>query len=99
PLYTMWKEGIPFEAVKAETIATAVKIGNPISWKKSIRGIEWSRGVVEQVTDQEIMDAKAFVDASGIGAEPASCCSIAGARKLTKAGIIDKKERVVAILT
>ncbi|KKM21165.1 hypothetical protein LCGC14_1638180 [marine sediment metagenome] len=99
PLYTMWKERIPFEAVKAETIATAVKIGNPISWKKSIRGIEWSRGVVEQVTDQEIMDAKAFVDASGIGAEPASCCSIAGARKLTKAGIIDKKERVVAVLT
>ncbi len=99
PLYTMWKERIPFETVKAETIATAVKIGNPISWKKSIRGIEWSRGVVEQVTDQEIMDAKAFVDASGIGAEPASCCSIAGARKLTKAGIIDKKERVVAVLT
>jgi len=54
---------------------------------------------VEQVTDQEIMDAKAFVDASGIGAEPASCCSIAGARKLVRAGIIDKKERVVAVLT
>ena len=99
PLYTMWKERTPFRAVKAETIATAVKIGNPVSWKKSIRGIEWSRGVVEQVTDQEIMDAKAFVDASGIGAEPASCCSIAGAKKLVKAGIIDKKERVVAVLT
>ncbi len=99
PLYTTWKEKTPFEAVKAETIATAVKIGNPISWKKSIRGIEWSRGVVEQVTDQEIMDAKAFVDASGIGAEPASCCSIAGVRKLAKAGVIDKEERVVAVLT
>lgn len=99
PLYTMWKERTPFQAVKAETIATAVKIGNPVSWKKSIRGIEWSKGVVEQVTDQEIMDAKAFVDASGIGAEPASCCSIAGARKLIKAGVIDKKEKVVAILT
>ncbi len=99
PLYIMWKKRTPFEAVKAETIATAVKIGNPVSWKKSIRGIEWSRGVVEQVTDQEIMDAKAFVDASGIGAEPASCCSIAGARKLVRAGIIDKKERVVAVLT
>ncbi len=99
PLYTMWKERTPFEAVKAETIASAVKIGNPVSWKKSIRGIEWSRGVVEQVTDQEIMDAKAFVDASGIGAEPASCCSIAGVKKLVKAGVIDKKERVVAVLT
>ena len=99
PLYTMWKMRTPFKAVKAETIASAVKIGNPVSWKKSIRGIEWSRGVVEQVTDQEIMDAKAFVDASGIGAEPASCCSIAGAKKLVKAGVIDKKERVVAVLT
>ncbi len=99
PLYTMWKDKTSFKAIKAETIATAVKIGNPVSWKKSIRGIEWSRGVVEQVTDQEIMDAKAFVDASGIGAEPASCCSIAGAKKLVEAGVINKKERVVAILT
>jgi len=99
PLYKMWKEDTSFKAVKAETIATAVKIGNPVSWKKSIRGIKWSKGVVEQVNDQEIMDAKAFVDASGIGAEPASCCSIAGTRKLVRAGIINKKEKVVAILT
>jgi len=99
PLYKMWKEDASFEAVKAETIATAVKIGNPVSWKKSIRGIKWSRGVVEEVSDQEIMDAKALIDASGIGAEPASCCSIAGARKLVRAGIINKEEKVVAILT
>ncbi len=54
---------------------------------------------MEQVSDQEIMDAKAFVDASGIGAEPASCCSIAGAKKLVKMGIIGREEKVVAILT
>jgi len=99
PLYRMWKNETSFKPVKAETIATAVKIGNPVSWKKSIRGIEWSRGVVEEVTDQEIMDAKAIVDASGIGAEPASCTSVAGVRKLVRAGIINKDEKVVAILT
>ncbi len=99
PLYRMWKNKIPFKPVKAQTIATAIKIGNPVSWKKSIRGIEWNRGVVEEVTDQEIMDAKAVVDASGIGAEPASCASIAGVRKLVRAGVINKDEKVVAILT
>ena len=99
PLYRMWKNKTSFTSVKAQTIATAIKIGNPISWKKSIRGIEWTRGVVEEVTDQEIMDAKAIVDASGIGAEPASCASIAGVRKLVRAGIINKDEKVVAILT
>ncbi len=100
PLYKMWKNKTSFEPVKnPETIATAIKIGNPVSWKKSIRGIEWSNGIVEQVTEQEIMDAKAMVDASGIGAEPASCCSVAGAKKLREKGIIKKGELVVGILT
>lgn len=100
PLYKMWKNKTPFEAVKnPETIATAIKIGNPVSWEKSIKGIEWSNGVVEQVTEQEIMDAKAMTDRAGIGAEPASCCSVAGAKKLVDAGIIGKDETVVGILT
>ncbi|HCE43613.1 MAG TPA: threonine synthase [Lentisphaeria bacterium] len=100
PLYTMWKNNKPFAPVKnPETIATAIKIGNPVSWEKSLRGIKWSNGVVEQVTEQEIMDAKAMVDAAGIGAEPASCCSVAGAKKLVEAGIISKDESVVGILT
>ena len=78
PLYKMWKNHTPYEAVKnPETIATAIKIGNPVSWEKSLRGLEWCNGVVEAVTEQEIMDAKAMVDAAGIGAEPASCCSVA----------------------
>lgn len=100
PLYKMWKYNTPFEAVRnPETIATAIKIGNPVSWEKSLRGIKWSNGVVEEVTEQEIMDAKAMVDAAGIGAEPASCCSVAGAKKLVDAGIISPKESVVGILT
>ncbi len=100
PLYEMWVNKTPFKAQKhPETIATAIKIGNPVSWEKALRGIEWSKGVVEQATDQEIMDAKAMVDAAGIGAEPASCCVVAGARKLVKAGVIDPHAQVVGILT
>jgi threonine synthase len=99
PLYRMWKKKTPFKPVQAHTIATAVKIGSPISWKKSIRGIEWSRGVVEEVSEQEIVDAKAMVDQAGIGAEPASCCSVAGIKKLVESGIIHKEDKVVAILT
>lgn len=100
PLYTMWKNNSPFEAVKdPDTIATAIKIGNPVSWKKALRGIKWSNGVVEEVTEQEIMDAKAMVDRAGIGAEPASCCSVAGAKKLVDSGVISPDESVVGILT
>ncbi len=100
PLYKMWKNKTPFEAVKnPETIATAIKIGNPVSWEKTLRGLEWCNGVVEEVSEQEIMDAKAMVDAAGIGAEPASCCSVAGAKKLVDAGVIDPEAKVVGILT
>lgn len=100
PLYTMWTQHTPFKAVKdPETIATAIKIGNPVSWEKSLRAVEWSGGTVEEVTEQEIMDAKAKLDAAGIGAEPASCCSLAGAKKLAEKGIIGKSEKVVGILT
>lgn len=100
PLYKMWKHNKPFTPVRdPDTIATAIKIGNPVSWEKSLRGIKWSNGVVEQVTEQEIMDAKAMVDAAGIGAEPASCCSVAGAKKLVDSGIISPNASVVGILT
>ena len=100
PLSKMWKNKTDFEAVKdPDTIATAIKIGNPVSWQKALRGLEWCNGVVEDVTEQEIMDAKAWVDAAGIGAEPASCCSVAGAKKLVDAGVIKPEESVVGILT
>ncbi|MCE2490538.1 MAG: hypothetical protein J4G17_11270 [Anaerolineae bacterium] len=55
--------------------------------------------MVEEVSDQEIMDAKARIDAQGIGCEPASACSLAGARKLAMAGVIGPDESVVGILT
>ncbi len=55
--------------------------------------------MVEQVSDQEIMDAKALIDAQGIGCEPASACSLAGLRKLVDAGVIQPQETVVGLLT
>lgn len=99
PLYTAFHTGRRLEPVTADTIATAIRIGNPLSWKKSLRGIEALDGVVEQVTDQEIMDAKAQVDAAGIGAEPASCATVAGLRKLVASGTIDPDSTVCGILT
>jgi threonine synthase len=100
PLAKMWKEHTPFAPEpNPETIATAIKIGNPVSYEKALRGLKWSNGVVESVTEQEIMDAKAKLDAAGIGAEPASCCSLAGAKKLRDNGVIGPDEKVVGILT
>ncbi|HRR06651.1 MAG TPA: pyridoxal-phosphate dependent enzyme, partial [Victivallales bacterium] len=100
PLYRYWTEGGKFRPLKnPETIATAIKIGNPVSWEKSYNGIKWSNGTVEQVSEQEIMDAKAVVDSAGIGAEPASCCSVAGAKKLREKGLIKESDFVVGILT
>ncbi|HEX9107196.1 MAG TPA: threonine synthase, partial [Longimicrobiales bacterium] len=100
PLYQAWRTGadlVPVE--RAETIATAIRIGNPVSWRKSLRGVRATDGVVEQVTDQEIVDAKAQVDRAGIGAEPGSCATVAGIRKLVAAGVIRRDERVAGILT
>jgi threonine synthase len=100
PLYTAWRAGADVVPVAgADTLATAIRIGDPISWRKSLRGVTATNGVVERVTDQEIMDAKARVDAAGIGAEPASCATVAGLRKLVAAGTVRPDERVCAILT
>lgn len=87
------------ERVHAETIATAIKIGDPVSHPRAARAIAWTNGVVTQVSDQEIMDAKAQVDAAGIGCEPASASSVAGARRLAAEGVIRRGESVVAVLT
>lgn len=100
PMYEAYKRGFDrLVPQKADTIATAIKIGNPVNYAKAVRTIKWTNGVVESVTDQEIMDAKALIDASGIGCEPASACSLAGTRKLVEAGIIQRSDTVVGILT
>lgn len=85
--------------VKAETVATAIRIGDPVSFDRAVAAIRSTNGVVTDVTDGEILEAKAVVDGSGVGCEPASAASVAGARKLAAQGIIQAGERVVAILT
>lgn len=85
--------------VHPETLATAIKIGDPVSWPKAKFEIETTNGVVERATEQEIADAKAVIGASGIGCEPASAATLAGIRKLTTAGVIDAAADVVAVLT
>jgi threonine synthase len=83
-----------------ETIATAIRIGNPVSYIKALRAIYESNGYVDSVTDEEILDAqKQLARTEGIGVEPASAASIAGLKKLVEEGIVDKGERVVAVVT
>ncbi|HMQ51529.1 MAG TPA: threonine synthase [Anaerolineae bacterium] len=85
--------------LKAQTIATAIRIGDPVSFERAVRTFKWTDGVSASVTDEEIMNAKALVDSTGIGCEPASAASVAGARKLVSAGVIRPDETVVGILT
>lgn len=82
-----------------KTLATAIKIGAPVSWKKSLRAVAASGGRVISVTEQEIADAKAIIGRDGIGCEPASATTVAGIKKLTAGGFIGADETVVAILT
>ena len=85
--------------VSADTVASAIRIGNPASYERAVRSIRDTDGVVTTVTDDEILDAKAVVDASGTGCEPASAASVGGTRRLIKEGVIRRGDRVVAILT
>jgi threonine synthase len=87
------------QPVKAHTIATAINIGNPVSFARARHVIQATNGVVAAVDDDEILRAKAIIDSVGIGCEPASAASIAGARKLVQEGTIKPDERVVAVLT
>lgn len=89
-----------FEAVrKPETLATAIRIGDPVSWPKAEAVVRKTVGAVEVATEQEIADAKAIIGGSGIGCEPASAATLAGIKKMTAAGAIRRDESVVAILT
>jgi threonine synthase len=84
---------------KASTIASAIEINRPVNLTKCLRALEVCDGVVRRVSDQDILDAKAKVGAGGIGCEPASAASVAGARLLRSEGVIAPSDRVVCILT
>jgi threonine synthase len=91
--------GERLEAVEAHTRASAIRIGNPASWRKAVRVIRETGGWVEQVSEAEIALAKAEIGAEGIGCEPASAVTLAGLKKLVAQGKIGKDESVVLLLT
>jgi threonine synthase len=101
PLARMWRSGATeLEPVESpETAATAIRIGNPRSWKKALRAVRDTNGFVMDVTDEEIAEAKAMIGRDGIGCEPASATTLAALRKLTEQRKIDRDAVVVAILT
>jgi len=102
PFYDLMHSGDQSElhAVEhPETLATAIKIGDPVSWPKALHEIRATDGVVEKVSEQEIADAKAIIGRCGIGCEPASAATLAGIRKLRTAGTITRGADVVAVLT
>ncbi len=85
--------------VRAETAATAIRIGNPVSWKKAVRVLESTGGRCEQVSEAEIAIAKAEIGSDGVGCEPASAVTLAGLKKLVRQGFVHHQERVVLVLT
>jgi threonine synthase len=92
-------QGLDMEKIRAATIASAIEINHPVNLHKALRALDRCGGAVREVADQEILDAKAKVGAGGLGCEPASAASVAGARKLRREGIIAPSDRVVCVLT
>lgn len=100
PFYNLWSgKDSKLVPVKAKTIASAIRIGNPVNWEKALISIKYTNGIVTTVSDDEIIEAKHTIDRSGIGCEPASAASVAGIRKLVGEGIIDKTDSVACVLT
>jgi threonine synthase len=87
------------EKRRAKTMASAIEINRPVNLKKCLRALDFTHGVVRAVPDQAILDAKALVGRCGIGCEPASAASVAGAKLLREQEVIGPDERVVCILT
>jgi threonine synthase len=101
PLYLslLNHEGREIQAMQADTRATAIRIGNPASWRKAARVIQQTGGYCEQVSEAEIALAKAEIGQEGIGCEPASAVTLAGLKKLVRQGKIHSSETVVLLLT
>jgi threonine synthase len=85
--------------LKAKTKASAIEILKPVNLKKAIRTLEFTNGIVAQVSDKQMLDARAIVGRNGFGCELASAATVAGIKKLVKEDIIEKDETVVGILT
>jgi threonine synthase len=101
PLYRSFTPDGPetIEPVVADTRASAIRIGNPASWRKSMRVIRETGGFCEQASEAEIALAKSEIGREGIGCEPASAVTLAGLKKLANAGKVQAQESVVLLLT
>jgi threonine synthase len=101
PLYTSLRDngGTSLTPVTADTRASAIRIGNPASWKKAVRILASTGGWCEEVTEQEIALAKAEIGAEGIGCEPASAVTLAGLKKLVADGRVGREETAILLLT
>jgi threonine synthase len=94
-----WESGKYLPEKEPKTLATAINIGDPVSIKKAINSLTETNGLAISVSDQEILDAKAIIDSSGLGCEPASAATLAGIKNLVDEGKILSTESIVAILT
>jgi threonine synthase len=100
PFYRSYRESFATRhRISAETIASAIRIGDPVSYDKAVAAIRDTHGVVEEVTDDEIMAAKREIDGMGIGCEPASAATLAGVKKLRAAGVMREDEQIACVLT
>jgi len=101
PFYQTLRAGAPhlLAVDNPRTEATAIRIGHPANWKKARRVLDWAGGFCESVTDEEIFEAKRVLAEDGVGCEPASAATIAGVRKLVRAGKIERHADIVCILT
>ncbi len=100
PLYRLIQSGADLlEPVHARTRSSAIQIGNPASWRKARRVLEETGGRCEQVSEAETALAKAELGREGLGCEPASAVTLAGFKKLQRAGVIGKGDSAVLFLT
>lgn len=101
PLYRAYKRNFEvFEPIQAQkTLASAIQIGNPVSFEKAVRTLKQFNGIVEQASEEELADAVALGDRTGMFNCPHTGVALAVMLKLLKAGQIDKSERVVVIST
>jgi threonine synthase len=93
------KAGRELVRVNPETRATAIRIGNPASWRKAVAVREKTGGACEDVSEEDIAAAKAELGAEGVGCEPASAATLAGLKKLVRSGFVRDGETAVLILT
>ena len=99
PFERAFRDGTELVPIRADTAASAIRIGAPASWRKALREVRESAGTVIAVPDDEIADARAVIGRDGVGCEPASAASLAGLRRLRDAGTVSTGDDVVLVLT